>query len=211
MKKTIRSILDPVPVVPVLAVNEVATAVEIARALVGGGLPVIEITLRTPAALAAAEAIVQAIPSAIVGLGTCVKAHQIQSAVDVGASFVVTPGITDRLIAAAAAAQLPLLAGVATASEIIRAQEAGLSTLKFFPAHASGGVHAVKAFAGPFADVTFCPTGGITPDNAFNYLALPNVVCVGGSWFAPPELVSKADWKGIGKLAEATLMFSKSS
>lgn len=211
MKTTIRSILDPVPVVPVLAVNEVATAVEIARALVAGGLPVIEITLRTPAALAAAEAIVQALPSAIVGLGTCVKAHQIQSAVDVGASFVVTPGTTDRLIAAAAAAKLPLLAGVATASEIIHAQEAGLSTLKFFPAQASGGVQAVKAFAGPFADVTFCPTGGITPDSASDYLALPNVVCVGGSWFAPSGLVAKADWKGIGKLAEATVVLFKSS
>lgn len=134
MMKTIKSMLDPVPVVPVLAVDEVGAAVETARALVAGGLTVIEITLRTPTALQAAEQIVQMVPHAIVGLGTCVKPHQIQSALDVGASFVVTPGTTDRLIAAAAAAQLPMLAGVATASEIIRAQEAGLSTLKFFPA-----------------------------------------------------------------------------
>lgn len=209
MMKTIKSMLDPVPVVPVLAVDQVGDAVEIARALVAGGLPVIEITLRTPTALEAAERIVQMVPNAIVGLGTCVKPHQIQSALDVGASFVVTPGTTDRLIAAAAAAQLPMLAGVATASEIIRAQEAGLSTLKFFPAQASGGVQAIKAFAGPFAEVSFCPTGGITPENAEDYLALSNVVCVGGSWFAPPAMVAKGDWRGITKLAEATSRWSQ--
>lgn len=199
----IESMLRRVSVIPVLAIEDFKTAVPLAQSLVDGGLPVLEITLRTPIALSAVEAIVAGVPDVTVGVGTCTKPSDLQSAAAAGASFAVTPGTTDRLMAAAFSASLPLLPGVATASEIIRAQEAGLSVLKFFPAQSSGGVEALKAFAGPFPEVVFCPTGGITFDNAIGYLTERNVICVGGSWFAPPERVAMGDWEHIKRLAEA--------
>lgn len=200
---TIEKFLNQVPVVPVLSITDQKVAVPLAQALVAGGLPVLEITLRTPVALASAQAIAKAVPEAIVGVGTCVKPNQVQAAADVGAQFTVTPGTTDRLMAAAHAARMPLLPGVSTASEIIRAQEGGYTVLKFFPAQAAGGLNALKAFAGPFPDVLFCPTGGISRDNAGEYLKQNNVICVGGSWFSPAESVHACDWQAIKRLAEA--------
>lgn len=200
---TIKNVLTRVPVVPVLSIDDLKTAVPLAQALVAGGLPVLEITLRTPVALDCASAIAKAVPEAIVGVGTCLKPSHVQAAQDAGAQFIVTPGTTDRLIAAAEAARMPLLPGVTTASEIIRAQEGGFSLLKFFPAQSAGGVSALKAFAGPFPDIQFCPTGGINRDNASDYLQQSNVICVGGSWFTPAEAMASGDWQVIQELARA--------
>ena len=201
--ESMKSVLSRAPVVPVLSITDEKYAVPLAQALVAGGLPVLEITLRTPVALACVEKIVKAVPEAIVGVGTCIQPAQVQAAADAGAQFIVTPGTTDRLIAAAHASHMPLLPGVTTASEVIRAQEGGFSILKFFPAQSAGGVAALKAFSGPFSDVLFCPTGGINRDNARDYLKQNNVICVGGSWFAPAELLEKGDWQAVQQLAQA--------
>ncbi|MBS3785403.1 MAG: bifunctional 4-hydroxy-2-oxoglutarate aldolase/2-dehydro-3-deoxy-phosphogluconate aldolase [Gammaproteobacteria bacterium] len=207
--ESMRALLTKVPVVPVLSITDEKYAVPLAQALVAGGLPVLEITLRTPVALACVEKIVRAVPEAIIGVGTCIQPAQVQAAADAGAQFIVTPGTTDRLIAAAQSAHMPLLPGVTTASEVIRATEAGFSLLKFFPAESAGGVAALKAFSGPFSDVLFCPTGGISRDNARDYLKQNNVICVGGSWFAPAELLKNADWQAVQQLAEVALAFQE--
>ncbi len=180
----IDTILAAAPVIPVLVIERVEDAVPIAEALVAGGLPVIEITLRTPAALAAISAI-KSVAGAIVGAGTVLNPEQFEAAVAAGSEFVVSPGLTERLGRAAAASQVPLLPGVSSASDIMRALDLGYDRLKFFPATASGGTTALRGMSAVFAQVRFCPTGGINQDNAAQWLAIPAVACVGGSWVAP--------------------------
>lgn len=201
MKPTIAEVMGRAPVIPVLEIEDGAQAVPLARALVAGGLPVLEVTLRTAAALDAITAIRREVPEATVGVGTVTRAADCARAADAGAAFLVSPGVTERLLAAAGQAGLGLLPGVATASEIILAGESGLRHLKFFPAEASGGVTMLRALQGPFPDVRFCPTGGIRPDNFLDYLSLPNVICVGGSWLAPASALATGDWERITALA----------
>lgn len=202
-------ILRRAPVVPVLSVEEARQAVPLARALVAGGLPVLEITLRTEAALAAIEAIARDVGEAVVGAGTVLTADQLSAVAERGARFAVSPGATPNLLAAAARGTLPLLPGAATASEVMRLLEAGHELMKFFPAEPAGGIAALKALAAPLPRARFCPTGGITAESAAAYLALPNVVCVGGSWVAPAEAVRRADWERITGLAKAAAALAK--
>ncbi len=184
------------PVIPVLVIEEADNAAPMAAALVAGGLPVLEVTLRTPAALPALAAMAK-VPGARVGAGTVLSAHDAARAKAAGAEFAVAPGATPGLIAACVARDLPLMPGAATASEVMALLEQGYTMLKFFPAAAAGGREMLSALAGPLPRVRFCPTGGIREDNAAEYLALPNVVCVGGSWIAPPDLIAARDWDGI--------------
>lgn len=188
------------PVIPVIVIDDADDAEPLAQALVRGGLPVLEVTLRTPAALAAMRAMVQ-VPGAIVGAGTVLDAGQLQAAVQAGAQFLVSPGYSDGVRVAAQAAGVPWLPGTATAGEVMRAREAGCTRLKFFPAEQAGGVEMLKALGSVFRDVRFCPTGGITLAKAQQYLALPNVACVGGSWVLPKALVAQRDWAAIERLA----------
>ena len=197
----IREIVALAPVIPVLTITELETAVPLARALAAGGLRVLEITLRTPVALAAFEAMRQAVPDAIVGVGTLTRAVDFAAAGRVGAQFGVTPGLTPELAAASRGARFPLLPGVMTPTELITARAAGFNVLKLFPAQQAGGVGMLQALGAPFPDVLFCPTGGITRATAAEYLALPNVVCVGGSWVAPKAMLAAGDWSGIEALA----------
>ena len=197
----IREIVALAPVIPVLTITELETAVPLARALAAGGLRVLEITLRTPVALAAIEAMRQAVPDAIVGVGTLTRAVDFAAAGRVGAQFGVTPGLTPELAAASRGARFPLLPGVMTPTELIAARAAGFNVLKLFPAQQAGGVGMLQALGAPFPDVLFCPTGGITRATAAEYLALPNVVCVGGSWVAPKAMLAAGDWSGIEALA----------
>ncbi|HJM52094.1 MAG TPA: bifunctional 4-hydroxy-2-oxoglutarate aldolase/2-dehydro-3-deoxy-phosphogluconate aldolase [Alphaproteobacteria bacterium] len=196
-RTTIEELLAPVAVVPVLTIENLSIAVPLGRALVAGGLTVLEVTLRSAAALAAVEAMVAAVPEAVVGVGTLTRPEEIAAARSAGARYAVSPGFDADLVAAAAEAGLPYLPGVATASEVQRARRLGLTTLKFFPAEPAGGSAALRAFAGPFPELRFCPTGGIDQSNAAEYLALDNVVCVGGSWPAPTELLAAGDWQAI--------------
>lgn len=197
-------ILDAGPVIPVIVIKHIEDALPLARALVRGGLRVLEVTLRTPAALDAIRAM-RAVEGAIVGAGTVLGQAQYDAAIEAGAQFVVSPGLTDALVALAAArGEVPLLPGVATASEVMRAREAGYTRLKFFPAESSGGVATLEGFASVFPDVRFCPTGGISSDSATRYLALANVACVGGSWPMPDEAMAQRDWGRIERLASAT-------
>lgn len=189
------------PVIPVLVVDDAATAGPLARALVAGGLRALEVTLRTPAALDAIRAMAQAAPDAVVGAGTLLTPEDVRAAKAAGACFGVSPGWTPRLLDAAAAAGLPMLPGVATPSEAMAAAERGLTHLKFFPAEQNGGAGVLKAWAGPLPHLSFCPTGGVTAANAASYLGLPNVVCVGGSWVAPKPLVDAGDWPAVEALA----------
>jgi 2-dehydro-3-deoxyphosphogluconate aldolase/(4S)-4-hydroxy-2-oxoglutarate aldolase len=197
----IREIAGLAPVIPVLTVTEISHAVPLARALVSGGLRVLEITLRTPVALAAVEAMRKAVPEAIVGVGTLTRAVDFAAADRAGAQFGVSPGLTPELAAASRGARFPLLPGVMTPTELIVARAAGFNILKFFPAQQAGGLEMLQALGAPFPDVLFCPTGGITRATAADYLALPNVVCVGGSWVAPKALLHAGDWSGIEALA----------
>lgn len=204
------AILEGQPVIPVLKITNAADAVPLARALAKGGLPAIEITLRTPAALDAIRAAVDAVPEAIVGAGTILDAGQFDAAERAGARFVVSPGLTAQLAQAASRSETPLLPGAATPSEIMAAAEAGYSLLKFFPAEQAGGAAWLKALASPFAGVRFCPTGGIGPQNAADYLSLGNVVCVGGSWIAPEALVAAGKWDEITALAARAAALKRS-
>jgi 2-dehydro-3-deoxyphosphogluconate aldolase/(4S)-4-hydroxy-2-oxoglutarate aldolase len=190
------------PVIPVLVVERAADAAPLARALVAGGLPALEVTLRTPAALDAIRAMAE-VPGGIVGAGTLLTPEDVRRAKAAGAHFGVAPGATEALLAAAEDAGLPLLPGAATASEVMRLLERGYRALKFFPAEQAGGAALLKALAAPLPQARFCPTGGIGPGNAAAYLALANVICVGGSWVAPPAMVAAADWAGITDLARA--------
>ena len=185
---TALSIMQDAPVIPVIVLHKVEHAVPMAEALVAGGIRVLEVTLRTPQGLACIEAIAKAVPQAIVGAGTVRSAADAAAAAQAGARFAVSPGYTNKLGQACRDLKLPLLPGVATSSEIMAAMEDGLSELKFFPAAQSGGLQMLKAWQGPFGDVRFCPTGGISPANAAEFLALSNVVCVGGSWLVPSSV-----------------------
>jgi 2-dehydro-3-deoxyphosphogluconate aldolase/(4S)-4-hydroxy-2-oxoglutarate aldolase len=197
----IRDITALAPVIPVLTITDLEHAVPLARALSAGGLRVLEITLRTPVALAAIEAMRKAVPEVIVGVGTLTRAIDFAAASRVGAQFGVTPGLTADLMSAARGARFPLLPGVMTPTELLTARQAGFDVLKLFPAQQAGGVGMLNALAGPFPDVRFCPTGGITRATAADYLALPNVACIGGSWLAPADMIRRGDWTGIEALA----------
>jgi 2-dehydro-3-deoxyphosphogluconate aldolase/(4S)-4-hydroxy-2-oxoglutarate aldolase len=197
----IREIVALCPVIPVLIINDLEHAVPLARALVAGGLRVLEITLRTPVAIPAIEAMRKAVPEAIVGVGTLTRPVDFAAADRAGAQFGVTPGLTPELAAAARGARFPLLPGIMTPTELIAARNLGYGVLKLFPAEQAGGVGMLKALGSPFPDVSFCPTGGITRASAPGYLALNNVVCVGGSWIAPASLLAAGDWAGIEALA----------
>lgn len=192
------------PVIPVIVIQRVDDAVPLAEALVAGGVRVLEVTMRTPAALPAIEAIAKAVPEAIVGAGTIRSVADAQAARNAGSRFAVSPGYTSEVGQACTRIGLPLLPGVATPSELMTAQADGYTFLKFFPATAAGGIPMLKALAGPFPDVAFCPTGGITPETAPQFLALPNVKVCGGSWLTPQEAVDAKDWARIRQLAQAS-------
>ena len=189
------------PVIPVIVIERLVDAVPLASALVAGGVRVLEVTLRTPVALAAIEAIARAVPQAIVGAGTLRSAADVRQAMNAGCVFGVSPGYTTDVGRAAREVGLPLLPGVATASELMATQADGFSFVKFFPATAAGGVPMLKALAGPFPDVAFCPTGGITAKTAREFLALPNVKACGGSWLTPADAIDVGDWGRITRLA----------
>ena len=189
------------PVIPVLKIDEIEHAVPLARALAKGGLPAIEITLRTPVALEAIRRVAAEVEEAVVGAGTILNSRQFDEAAKAGSRFIVSPGITGTVIDAAASSDVPLLPGAITPGEMMTALEAGLDFLKFFPAQQAGGAAFLKALASPFQELRFCPTGGITSQNAKDYLSLPNVLCVGGSWVAPDNLVRSGDWSQIETLA----------
>ncbi len=198
---TALQVMQDAPVIPVIVLNDVAHAVPMARALVEGGIRMLEVTLRTPQALACMEAIARGVPEAVLGAGTVRSAADARAAADAGARFAVSPGYTAALGQACRDLGLPLLPGVATGSEVMVCQDDGLSQLKFFPALQAGGAAMLKAWSGPFGEVRFCPTGGVTLQNAPDFLALPNVVCVGGSWLVPADALAQGDWARITQLA----------
>ena len=205
-------VMQDAPVIPVIVLTDVAHAVPMARALVAGGIRMLEVTLRTPQALACIEAIARDVPEAVVGAGTVRNASEAQACAIAGARFIVSPGYTSALGQACRDVGLPLLPGVATGSEIMMAQADGLTELKFFPAMQAGGPAMLKAWGGPFGDVRFCPTGGVTAANAVDFLALPNVVCVGGSWLTPPDAMARGSWAQVTALAfQASRLVGKSA
>lgn len=195
-----RRLCEMAPVIPVLTIHNIENAIPLAKALIAGGLPVLEITLRTPIALAAISAMAS-VQGGFVGVGTLLSAEDIRAAKSAGAMFGVSPGATNLLLDAAEAADLPILPGAATASEAMALLERGYDMLKFFPAEASGGTSALKSIGAPLPQITFCPTGGVSPDNVNAYISLENVLCVGGSWVAPEHLISSGAWGEIEKLA----------
>ncbi|RRQ81406.1 keto-deoxy-phosphogluconate aldolase [Streptomyces griseofuscus] len=203
LSSQVDSVLDLAAVVPVVVIAEVSDAVPVARALVGGGLRGVEVTLRTPAALEAIRAIAEEVPEAVVGAGTVITPGQVAAAVAAGARFLVSPGWTQGLLAAMRGSGVPFLPGVSTASEVVALLEHGVREMKFFPAQAAGGTAYLRSLAGPLPQARFCPTGGIGPGNAAEYLALPNVGCVGGSWMVPADAVAAGDWPRIEALARA--------
>ncbi|WP_399938972.1 bifunctional 4-hydroxy-2-oxoglutarate aldolase/2-dehydro-3-deoxy-phosphogluconate aldolase [Streptomyces sp. BBFR25] len=202
------SVLDLAPVVPVVVVDDLADAVPLARALVAGGLPAIEVTLRTPVALDAIRAIADEVPGAVVGAGTVITAEQVAEVVAAGARFLVSPGWTDALLEAMRASGVPFLPGVSTTSEVVALLERGVREMKFFPAEAAGGTAYLKALAAPLPQARFCPTGGISAASAPEYLALPNVGCVGGSWMLPKDAVAGRDWGRVEGLAREAAALS---
>jgi 2-dehydro-3-deoxyphosphogluconate aldolase/(4S)-4-hydroxy-2-oxoglutarate aldolase len=195
-----RELCGLAPVIPVLVIDDLDHARPLAEALVRGGLPVLEVTLRTPVALEAIR-IMAEVEGGVVGAGTLLKPSDVKAAVKAGAKFGVSPGVTKKLAEACGEADLPLLGGVATVTEAMKMLERGFEVCKFFPAEANGGAKALKSFAGPLPQVSFCPTGGVTPQNAPDYLKLPNVLCVGGSWVADPKLMQEGRWDEIEALA----------
>ena len=201
MKNDVFAALGNNPVIPVLVVEDVAHAVPMARALVAGGLTALEVTLRTKSAMEVVERIANEVPEAIIGVGTVTRPEQFEQVKQVGAQFVVSPGLTPTLAQAAKDNEMPYLPGAVTASEIIMAMELGITDLKFFPAGTSGGPAALKGFSSVFSDVRFCPTGGVKPSNMEDYLSLPNVATVGGTWLVTADLLEKGDWNKITRLA----------
>ncbi|MFJ6610828.1 bifunctional 4-hydroxy-2-oxoglutarate aldolase/2-dehydro-3-deoxy-phosphogluconate aldolase [Streptomyces sp. NPDC091289] len=195
------SVLDLAPVVPVVVLHDAADAVPLARALVAGGLPAIEVTLRTPAALESIRAIAAEVPGAVVGAGTVISPQHVRDTVGAGARFLVSPGWTDALLEAMKASGVPFLPGVSTTSEVVALLERGVREMKFFPAEAAGGTAYLKALSAPLPQARFCPTGGISLASAPSYLALPNVGCVGGSWMVPGDAVAAKDWDRVARLA----------
>ena len=196
------SVLDIAPVIPVVVIDDAATAVPLARALARGGIPIIEVTLRSDAALDAVRAIAAELPDVLVGAGTVCTPAQVKLSAEAGARFLVSPGATDRLLDAMGESDLPFLAGCAGPSDMLRLLERGVTEAKLFPAGAVGGVPLLRAVHGPLPQLRFCPTGGITPETAPDYLALPNVGCVGGTWLTPKALVEARDWRAVERLAD---------
>ena len=190
------------PVVPVLVIKDLDKAVPLAKALIAGGIKVLEVTLRTPVALDVIKKIADEVPEAIIGAGTVTNAQQLKQVVEAGAKFAISPGLTEALLEAGKGYDIPLIPGISSISDLMTAKDAGYDHLKFFPAEASGGVKALKSIGGPFPDVTFCPTGGLGPANYNDYLALSNVRCVGGSWVAPDDAIESGDWDKITQLAK---------
>ena len=197
------------PGVPVIVVKDLADAVPMAKALLAGGIKVLEVTLRTPVALDAIRLLAQEVPDAIVGAGTVTTPEQLQQCIDAGAKFAISPGLTRELLQAGKDAPIPLIPGIASISELMEGTGLGYSHFKFFPAEAAGGVKTLKSIHGPFADIRFCPTGGINEKNFLEYLALPNVKCVGGSWIVPDDAVSNKDWSRITELCNAAVAQSQ--
>lgn len=197
------SLLDRVPVIPVVVLHDLEHAVPVARALVDGGLPVIELTLRTPVALDAIRSIAAEVPEILVGAGTIVWPHQAEQAAQAGAQFLVSPGTTTSLAEAMQQTGLPHLPGASTVSEVMRLLELGYTDLKLFPAETSGGVDFLRSIGAPVPQARFCPTGGVTPASAPTYLALDNVGCVGGSWLTPADALASGDWARVTELASA--------
>lgn len=188
------------PVVPVVVIHKLEQAVSLAKALMAGGLRVIEVTLRTPVAVEAIRAISQDVPGAIVGAGTVTRAEELTAVAEAGAVFAISPGLTLELLQAANQGTIPLIPGISTVSELMTGMALGYTHFKFFPAEAAGGIKMLKAIAGPFPQITFCPTGGITLDTYLDYLALSNVACIGGSWIAPQGAMDQGDWSRITAL-----------
>lgn len=201
MSVSIEEIMKTSPVVPVMVIDNIDDAVPLAKALVEGGLRVLEITLRTAPALEAIKRIKASVPDAIVGAGTIINTQTLQASIEAGAEFIVTPGSTTAIVDAAQAAGVPILPGVNTPSEAMALLEKGITEMKFFPAEAAGGIPMLKSIAGPLPQIQFCPTGGVNPGNAKDYLSLKNVACVGGSWMAPADLVNAGDWDEITRRA----------
>ncbi|PCH96140.1 MAG: keto-deoxy-phosphogluconate aldolase [Gammaproteobacteria bacterium] len=197
------------PIVPVLVINKVADALPIAEALLAADVKVLEVTLRTPAALDVISIIAKELPEAIIGSGTVTNRHQLQQSVDAGAKFAISPGLTKDLLQAGNDGNIALIPGISSISELMNASDFGYDHLKFFPAEASGGVNAIKSIGGPFPNIKFCPTGGININNIRDYLALSNVVCCGGSWLVPNTVVENKNWNEITKLANEARAFVK--
>ena len=206
---TALAVMQDAPVIPVIVLQKIEHAVPMARALVAGGVRMLEVTLRTPVALQCIEAIARDVPEAVVGAGTVRSPADAQAASLAGARFAVSPGYTHTIGRACHDLRLPWLPGVATGSEIMQAQEGGYTALKFFPALQAGGLAMLKAWQGPFGDVQFCPTGGVSAANARDFLALSNVTCVGGSWLVPADLLAQGDWAGITALAQAAVLLRR--
>ena len=207
---TALQVMQDAPVIPVIVLNDIAHAVPLARALVAGGIRMLEVTLRTPQALACIAAIAKEVPEAVIGAGTVRSAADAQAAAKAGALFAVSPGYTSAVGSACRDLGLPLLPGVATGSEIMMAQEDGFTELKFFPAMQAGGSALLKAWSGPFFEIKFCPTGGLTLTNAPDFLSLPNVQCVGGSWLTPADALAAGDWARITTLAQQACLLKAS-
>jgi 2-dehydro-3-deoxyphosphogluconate aldolase/(4S)-4-hydroxy-2-oxoglutarate aldolase len=208
VKLTARDVMRDAPVIPVIVLNEVAQAVPLARALVAGGIRMLEVTLRTPVAISCIEAIAREVPDAVAGAGTVRNTKDAEAAVKAGARFIVSPGNSSPLGRACKELGVPLLPGVATGSEIMAAQDDGYTEMKFFPAVPAGGAAMLKAWQGPFPEATFCPTGGITAANARDFLCLPNVACVGGTWIVPADAIEKGEWGRVTRLTQEALELS---
>jgi 2-dehydro-3-deoxyphosphogluconate aldolase / (4S)-4-hydroxy-2-oxoglutarate aldolase len=201
-KRSAEEILTLGPVIPVIVIERLEDAVPLAKALIAGGVKVLEVTLRTACAIDAIKKIIQEVPEAVVGAGTVTSVAQLKQVTEAGVQFAITPGITDAILKAAVEGSVPVIPGIATISELLTAQEYGLTALKFFPAEVNGGVAALKAFAGPCGYMKFCPTGGVNPKNYRDYLALDNVLCVGGTWFIPTDAIAKGDFAKITEMAK---------
>ncbi|WP_275076931.1 MULTISPECIES: bifunctional 4-hydroxy-2-oxoglutarate aldolase/2-dehydro-3-deoxy-phosphogluconate aldolase [Providencia] len=204
-KMTAEAILKQGPVVPVIVIKKIEQAVPLAKALVNGGIKVLEVTLRTECAVDAIRLIAQEVPEAIVGAGTVINAKQLADVSQAGAQFAISPGLTDELLAAAVQGNIPLIPGISTVSELMLGMNYGLKEFKFFPAEANGGVKALKAIAGPFSQVRFCPTGGISLANYRDYLALESVLCIGGSWIVPEDALNTGNYEKITQLAQEAI------
>lgn len=208
-KTSAETILISGPVVPVIVIQKLEHAVPLAKALVAGGVKVQEVTLRTPCAMDAIRAIAQEVPEAIIGAGTVTNAQQLAEVTAAGAQFAISPGLTEPLLKAANAGSIPLIPGISTVSELMLGMDYGLREFKFFPAEANGGVKALQAIAGPFSQVRFCPTGGISPANYRDYLALKSVLCIGGSWLVPNDALKQGDYARITQLAKDAVAGAK--
>ena len=204
-RERLDQLIQMAPIIPVITIDRIENAVPLARALVAGGLRLLEITLRTPAALPAASAIAAQVPDAVVGIGTVLTPKDLDQAEKLGAHFALSPGATPDLLAAASKSHLPFLPGIATASELMLALSYGFDTMKFFPAVPAGGQAALRAFGGPFPEARFCPTGGIGEKDAKDWMALPNVICVGGSWITPATDIRSGNWDAITERARRSL------